>query len=201
MVSDTGLGRTPSSCLVSAHAYTYRHRTWINGVRLTGPLSKSADSAISAFLLDLRVRLWLIMATRGPMWGWELFFEELSLFLCSLQRQHGTANESFSHYALERIEISRGSLESLLHQMRTTVAEGSLSSSESATITECCMYTIVLYWMFCLQVLAILKATYFWWFYVLFGMRKWMVVVSTQKGKITNRKLIFKDFKVKFQVE
>ena len=78
------------------------------------------------------------MATRGPMWGWELFFEELSSFLRSLQRQHGTANESFSHYALERIEISCGSLESVLHQMRTTVAEGNLSSSESATVTEYC---------------------------------------------------------------
>jgi Zn-dependent M16 (insulinase) family peptidase len=64
------------------------------------------------------------------MWGWELFFEELS--------QHGTANESFSHYALERIEIACGSLESVLHQMRTIVAEGSLNSSESATVTEYC---------------------------------------------------------------
>ena len=72
------------------------------------------------------------------MWGWELFFEELSSFLRSLQRQYGTANESFSHYALERIGISCGSLESVLHQMRTTVAEGSLSSSESATINEYC---------------------------------------------------------------
>ena len=78
------------------------------------------------------------MATRGPMWGWELFFEELSSFLRSLNRQHGTANESFSHYALERIEIACGSLESVLYQLRTTVSEGSLNSSESATVTEYC---------------------------------------------------------------
>ena len=72
------------------------------------------------------------------MWGWELFFEELSSFLRSLNRQHGTANESFSHYALERIEIACGSLESVLYQLRTTVSEGSLNSSESATVTEYC---------------------------------------------------------------
>ena len=78
------------------------------------------------------------MATKGPMWGWELFFGELSSFLRSLQRQHGTATEAFSYYALERIEISCGSLERVLHQMRTTVEEGTLSSSESAIITEYC---------------------------------------------------------------
>ena len=50
------------------------------------------------------------------MWGWELFFEELSSFLRSLQRQHGTATKSFSYYALERIEISCGRLERVLHQ-------------------------------------------------------------------------------------
>ena len=60
---------------------------------------------------------YIIMATRGPMWGWELFFEELSSFLRSLNRQHGTANESFSHYALERIEIACGSLESVVYQL------------------------------------------------------------------------------------
>ena len=68
------------------------------------------------------------------MWGWELFFEELSSFLRSLQRQHSTATESFSHYALERIEISCGSLENVLHQLHTTVAEGTLNGSELATI-------------------------------------------------------------------
>ena len=64
--------------------------------------------------------------------------------------------------------------------------------------------SIVLYWMFCLQVLAILQATYFWWFYICtiwIGTRKWMVVVSTQKEKIINHNIIFKDFKVKFLVE
>ena len=40
---------------------------------------------------------------------------------------------------------------------------------------------IVLYWKFFLQVLAMLQITHFWRFFVLFGMRKWMVVVSTQK--------------------
>ena len=72
------------------------------------------------------------------MWGWELFFEELSSFLRSLQRQHSTATESFSHYALERIEISCGSLENVLHQLHTTVAEGTLNGSELATINEYC---------------------------------------------------------------
>ena len=72
------------------------------------------------------------------MWGWELFFDELCSFLQSAQRQHGIANESFSYYALERIEISCRSLETVLHQMRTSLAEGRMSEGESATVVEYC---------------------------------------------------------------
>ena len=38
-------------------------------------------------------------------WGWERFFEEVAIFLASLMRQYGTANESHSHYAVERLTI------------------------------------------------------------------------------------------------
>jgi len=38
-------------------------------------------------------------------WGWERFFEEVAIFLASLMRQYGTANESYSHYAVERLTI------------------------------------------------------------------------------------------------
>ena len=59
------------------------------------------------------------MATRtNPMWGWVLFFAELCSFLQSIQCQHGVANESFSYYALDRVEISCRSLETVLHQTR-----------------------------------------------------------------------------------
>ena len=72
------------------------------------------------------------------MWGWELFFAELCYFLQSVQRQHGVANESFSYYALERVEISCRSLETVLHQMRTSLAEGRMNEDESATVVEYC---------------------------------------------------------------
>ncbi len=59
------------------------------------------------------------------MLGWELFFEEsVSSFLRSLQHQHGTATESFSYYALERIETSCGSLERVLHQCALWFSRG-----------------------------------------------------------------------------
>ena len=36
---------------------------------------------------------------------WETFFGEISTFLCRLQRQEGRANEQFTGYALERLEV------------------------------------------------------------------------------------------------
>ena len=118
-----------------ARARTKVERTW----RVTGNhmgVANGARMGCGLWGVAVIVRDTFNMTTRGPMWGWELFFEELSSFLRSLNRQHGTANESFSHYALERIEIACGSLESVLYQLRTTVAESSLNSSESATVTE-----------------------------------------------------------------
>ena len=44
-------------------------------------------------------------ATTDEIWGWETFFGEVSTFLCRLQRQEGRANELFTDYALERLEV------------------------------------------------------------------------------------------------
>ena len=78
------------------------------------------------------------MAT-NPMWGWEQFFDELCSFLHSIQRQYGVANEPFTYYALERIEISCHGLETLLHQMRTFISTGGrLDGDDSATVVEYC---------------------------------------------------------------
>ena len=34
-------------------------------------------------------------------WGWERFFEELAGFLRYIERQEGTANESYAEYVVE----------------------------------------------------------------------------------------------------
>ena len=44
-------------------------------------------------------------ATTDEIWGWETFFGEVSTFLCRLQRQEGRANELFTDYAMERLEV------------------------------------------------------------------------------------------------
>ena len=49
--------------------------------------------------------------------GWERFFEELAAFIRTCDRQSGTANQSFSEYALERIQTSILSLSSLVHHI------------------------------------------------------------------------------------
>jgi hypothetical protein len=38
-------------------------------------------------------------------WGWEVFFYEVSGTIRSVMREYGTANESYSHYAVERLSI------------------------------------------------------------------------------------------------
>ena len=37
--------------------------------------------------------------------GWEQFFDELDSFIRSVNRQRGTANEDFSEYVVERLEM------------------------------------------------------------------------------------------------
>ena len=60
-------------------------------------------------------------------------------FLRSSRRQYGVANESYAYYALERIEICCRGLETLLHQLRTSVStDDGLSGDESTTVVEYC---------------------------------------------------------------
>ena len=49
--------------------------------------------------------------------GWERFFEELAAFIRACNRQSGTANQSFTEYALDRIQTSIQSVSSLVHHI------------------------------------------------------------------------------------
>ena len=49
--------------------------------------------------------------------GWELFFEEVSSFVRSLHRQGESANEAFSEYAVERLEMCIRSVSALIHHL------------------------------------------------------------------------------------
>ena len=44
-------------------------------------------------------------SSESVLWGWERFFVELSSFLRNIERQYMLANEQFSEYAIERLEI------------------------------------------------------------------------------------------------
>ena len=60
----------------------------------------------------------IIMSGSQPeVHGWEGFFEEVSLFLESLSRQYGTANERYSHYAVERLGICIQSMSRVREQL------------------------------------------------------------------------------------
>ena len=50
--------------------------------------------------------------------GWEQFFDELDSFIRSVNRQRGTANEDFSEYVVERLEMCTRSVSSLIHHLR-----------------------------------------------------------------------------------
>ena len=75
-------------------------------------------------------------AIMDPMRVWGAFFDELSLFLLSAERQSSTGNasESFSHYVLEKIMVYPSSISFLLQHMRTTVEDNSVSSSDESSI-------------------------------------------------------------------
>lgn len=50
-------------------------------------------------------------------WGWRCFFEEITHFLNELQRNFGTANESYALYAVERLEICIENVRDLRHRL------------------------------------------------------------------------------------
>ena len=54
------------------------------------------------------------------LWGWSRFFEELSSFLQATDRQAGIANQAFSEYVLERLEISVMSVSTLINHLQST---------------------------------------------------------------------------------
>ena len=52
--------------------------------------------------------------------GWERFFEELLTFVQDADRQASTANQAYSEYALERLQISIVSVSDVLNHRYTT---------------------------------------------------------------------------------
>ena len=72
--------------------------------------------------------------------GWERFFEELAAFIRTCDRQSGTANQSFSEYALERIQTSILSVSSLVHHIDhaspNSDAESAVFEDYSTKLTE-----------------------------------------------------------------
>ena len=68
--------------------------------------------------------------------AWESFFEEISSFLRSAERQSRTASEVFSYSVLERISVYCSSILSLLQHMHATIEETVMSRAESSVISE-----------------------------------------------------------------
>lgn len=73
----------------------------------------------------------------SPMRAWESFFDEMCSFLLSAERQSstGNANESFSHYVLEKFSVYCSNISSLLIHMQATLEDGSVSDGESSVIS------------------------------------------------------------------
>ena len=80
------------------------------------------------------------MGDRTDLSGWERFFDELSSFIRSVNRQRGTANEDFSEYVVERLEMCTISVSSLVHHLRlnapTDEAAARVGAQYSANLSE-----------------------------------------------------------------
>ena len=88
------------------------------------------------------------------LWGREAFFSELTTFLRQLEREEGIANQQFSEYALERLQL-------------TIVAVGSIRSGLHAFENDHGLREAVLYYsstmdelLVCLQSLSVLWTNY-----------------------------------------
>ena len=60
----------------------------------------------------------LLREEADVLWGWERFFTELSTFLNTAESQRETANEAYSQYVLEWLQVALLSLSTLLDHLR-----------------------------------------------------------------------------------
>ena len=56
-------------------------------------------------------------------WGWDNFFQDIAVFLQSLMRQYGTANESYSRYTVERLTLCVRSASDVREHLRRQIYE------------------------------------------------------------------------------
>ena len=73
-----------------------------------------------------------IIVMANSLLGWERFFEELTEFIRTCNRQSGTANQSFAEYALERIQTGIQSVSALLDRFESATP----NSDDESTVLE-----------------------------------------------------------------
>ena len=88
----------------------------------------------------------------GVFSGWERFFTELSVFLDTAERQISTANQAYSEYVLERLELSLETLNSVIHHLQTVTptndGQASIAAHYVSEISELarCVHEIASFW-------------------------------------------------------
>ena len=88
----------------------------------------------------------------GVFSGWERFFNELSVFLDTAERQISTANQAYSEYVLERLELSLETLNSVIHHLQTVTptndGQASIAAHYASEISELarCVHEIASFW-------------------------------------------------------
>lgn len=88
----------------------------------------------------------------GVFSGWERFFTELSVFLDTAERQISTANQAYSEYVLERLELSLETLNSVIHHLQTVTptndGQASIAAHYASEISELarCVHEIASFW-------------------------------------------------------
>ena len=66
-------------------------------------------------------------------WGWNEFFDNISSLLAGANRQYGTANNRYSQYIIERLEMCIMSVAHIKDTIRDSI-EGMSSSDEDLTV-------------------------------------------------------------------
>ena len=91
-------------------------------------------------------------AAGGVFGGWERFFTELSVFLDTAERQISTANQAYTEYVLERLELSLETMNSVIHHLQTATPandeQASIAAHYASEISELaqCVHEIASFW-------------------------------------------------------
>ena len=99
-------------------------------------MTRERNDSNPVYVSIISMRMMASNQDQRSLWGWETFFDEIGAFLRAAQAQYSTANESFSNYVVERLEVCIVNVSNLRHHLRNPLINGQQPNQEKLRILD-----------------------------------------------------------------